>query len=140
MAAPSLCVVYYSWSICRHPTVRNVSQMALCALVGFSLPLNFRTGLSYGINSYHRLETFKADLLAGKPTSKLLAHHASSLCPCPFGEEPTWGIATQRLCGAEVLGDELYLVSWMTRRLFVETESCRQRVFPVLATGELCSS
>jgi hypothetical protein len=98
LAVPSLCVIYYSWGICLRPNVRDVSQMALCGLVGLSLPLNFGTGLSYGTNSYQRLEAFKADLLGGKPTSQLLARHASSLCPCPFGGEPTWGIATQNAC------------------------------------------
>jgi hypothetical protein len=74
--------------------------MSLFVVVGCMSPYNFQEGLRYGRVYHEKMEAFQLDLLAGEPVPKLVARHASSLCPCPFGGEPTWGIIAEKGQGA----------------------------------------
>jgi len=92
IAAPALCWMYYSWFLSRSLSISAMTQAVLFVIVAVLAPLNFLHGLQYGREYHQSMEAFRSDLLAGVPTSQLLARHAPVLCPCPFGREPTWGM------------------------------------------------
>ncbi len=98
LAVPALCGVYYAMGVCKWRNAGRGVQIALCALAVFFSPMNLQEGLAYGTSLHGRLQAFVVDLSAGKPIPELLARHASSLCPCPFGGEPSRGIANDKGC------------------------------------------
>jgi hypothetical protein len=66
-------------------------QGSLLLLIGLASPLNYETGLKYALAYHKNMQSFTNDLLARQPISLLLARHAHSLCPCPWGGESTHG-------------------------------------------------
>ena len=91
LAAPALCWVYFAWVAYGSRTARRLVQASLLLVIGLASPLNYETGLKYALIYHRNMQSFREDLLARQPISLLLARHAHSLYPCPFGREPTHG-------------------------------------------------
>ena len=90
-AAPALCCAYFAWVVYGSRTARRFVQASLLLLIGLASPLNYETGLKYALTYHENMQSFTNDLLARQPVSLLLARHAHSLCPCPWGGESTHG-------------------------------------------------
>jgi hypothetical protein len=91
LAAPLLCTAFFAWGICLPAALARAMQLGLLLLVLLVSPYNFAAGLEYGRDYHRRMEAFRADLLAGQPPGRLVAHHVHSLCPFPR-YVPTWGV------------------------------------------------
>jgi hypothetical protein len=90
-AAPPLCCVYFAWVAYGSRTARYLVPATLLSLIGLASPFNYETGLKYAVTYRENMQSFTDDLLAREPVSLLLARHAHSLCPCPWGGESTYG-------------------------------------------------
>jgi hypothetical protein len=105
-AAPALCCVYFTWGVYSRPALGRFAQTCLFALIVFTCAFNFQAGHASARAHRDRLKAFEDDLLAGESEDKLLARHAGTLCPCPWGEGVSFhdwlGGHLRALCHARV--------------------------------------
>ncbi len=86
LAAPALCWAYFVWGSCPAAAAR-LAQAGLLIVTGLALAPNMQEARESGAAHRDKLAAFERDLVAGDPTPKLLARHASALCPGPSGRE-----------------------------------------------------
>jgi ABC-type cobalt transport system substrate-binding protein len=91
MAAPALCLIYYVF-VYHRSRFGSYLQNFMLISIAFAGIVNFERGVRYGQDYESSMKSFILDMVAGHTPSQLLARHAPSLYPCPFGREPSWGI------------------------------------------------
>ena len=91
MATPALCFIYYVFIYHQSRIGFYLQNFMLISVVSAGI-VNFERGIRYGQDYSSSMKSFIADLDAGYTPSQLIARHAPSLYPCPFGREPSWGI------------------------------------------------
>lgn len=86
LAAPALCGVYFAWTVGNPRADGRLAPTALFTLAALTFSYNFQQGRTYAEDHRDKADALERDLAAGEPVYQILARHAATLYPYPFGE------------------------------------------------------
>jgi hypothetical protein len=79
LAVPTLCVVYYAWTVYGRGRSARLIPSLLFATMLILLPINFHDGFEWGSWYRRGMNSFERDLTAGVPRAKLARRHQDFL-------------------------------------------------------------
>lgn len=86
LMVPSLCCVYFVWTLYGVPTSRQVLQMGLFTLMASMGSTNFLEGRDYARGRHEQYKGFERDLTAGNSVYELVKDHGPFLAVGTYNE------------------------------------------------------